>query len=36
LRRYRGDEAGTDRGGVIEDEAGRFGAPIELAEKPSD
>jgi uncharacterized protein len=36
LCRYRGDEAGTDRGGVIEDEAGRFGAPIELAEKPSD
>jgi hypothetical protein len=40
LRRYRGGEAdgatGTERGGATADEAGAFGAPIELAEKPSD
>jgi uncharacterized protein len=38
LRRYRGGEAdaatGTERGGATADEAGTFGAPIKLAEKP--
>jgi uncharacterized protein len=38
LRRYRGGEAdaaiGAERGGAPADEAGTFGAPIELAEKP--
>ncbi len=40
LRRYRGGEAdaatGTERGGQTSDEGGAFGAPIKLAEKPSD
>jgi predicted RNA-binding protein YlxR (DUF448 family) len=38
LRRYRGGKAdvatGTEGGGATADEAGTFGAPIELAEKP--
>jgi predicted RNA-binding protein YlxR (DUF448 family) len=38
LRRYRGGEAeaatGTERGGDNADEAGTFGRPIKLAEKP--
>jgi predicted RNA-binding protein YlxR (DUF448 family) len=38
LRRYRGGEAeaatGRERGGVNADEAGTFGRPIKLAEKP--
>ena len=40
LRRYHGCEADaateTERGGGAADAAGTFGAPIELAEKPSD
>jgi uncharacterized protein len=39
LRRYRDSEAdaatGRERGGENADEAGRFGGPVKLAEKPS-
>jgi hypothetical protein len=40
LRRYHGGEAdapnGTEQGDVTAEEAGTFGRPVELAEKPSD